>query len=169
MDFHKLPTNSYKLLEDILESDNPVRMLCARFDAASNAEDEELRAMIRDLREKGLLNISWADDKPYRIVINNSARTYKERLAQYEKEHHIYDGNTSAPVNNYSITIGDGNHIKNSKIIAKENNYSNDKELQKTFAEKHPILISVIVSFIVGFVLLFSFWKDIIAWIEGWL
>ncbi len=169
MDFHKLSTNSYKLLEDILESNNPVMMLCARFDAASNTEDEELRAMIRELRENGLLNISWADNKPYRIVINNSARTYKERLAQHENEHQIYDGIIPTTVNNYSITIGDGNHIKNSKIIAKEDNCSNDKELQKTFAEKHPILISVIVSFVVGFVLLFSFWKDIIAWIEGWL
>lgn len=68
-----------------------------------------------------------------------------------------------------SIRIGDNNKISNSQIG--HNNVSNSSGPEcaekKNFIEKHPILISVIVSLATGFVLLFSFWKDIVDWIEG--
>lgn len=63
-----------------------------------------------------------------------------------------------------SISIGDNNKISNTTIV--ENSTVN-KENKKGFTAKHPILISLICSFVVGFILLFSFWTEIISWIEG--
>jgi hypothetical protein len=59
-----------------------------------------------------------------------------------------------------SIKIGDNNIIKNSS-------FNNDETKKKKWPERHPIIISVICSFVVGFMLLFSFWQDIVLWIEG--
>ncbi|MBS9803106.1 hypothetical protein J4052_09035 [Bacillus toyonensis] len=68
-----------------------------------------------------------------------------------------------------SINIGDNNKIKNSSIGHQHNSSgggSQKREEKKTFYEKHPILVSALVSLVIGFVLLFSFWKDIADWIE---
>ena len=60
------------------------------------------------------------------------------------------------------ITIGDNNKINNSVITTGECAKS-----KKNWAERHPIIVSVLASFGVGFLLLFSFWKDIITFLEG--
>lgn len=57
-----------------------------------------------------------------------------------------------------SIRIGDNNKIVKSKII--ENNDNSPNGLRS-------ILITAAISLIVGFILLFSFWGDIVSWIEG--
>jgi hypothetical protein len=67
-----------------------------------------------------------------------------------------------------NIKIGDKNKFKNSSIG--HHFGSNDQEpVKKNFAERHPIIISFIVSLVVGFILLFSFWDSVINWIEGLL
>ena len=63
------------------------------------------------------------------------------------------------------INIGNGNKIIKS-IIAEHNEGSNPIP-PKHFFSRHPWICTFIVSFVVGLVLLFSFWKDIINWIEG--
>lgn len=165
MEFKKLPSNSKKLLDEILQADNPVQMLCERFESASRKEDEEIRGILKELREEGFVNVSWTSNKPYRINISNSARTYNERLAEYEAMMHekvIYNIDS---VNNNSVNIGDGNKINNSKIA---NAITNDSsEEKKSFFEKHPVICSFLISLIAGVVLLFSFWSEIVKWIEG--
>lgn len=65
-----------------------------------------------------------------------------------------------------SINIGNGNKIKNSNIAEKiDNAYSNEN---KRLYDKHPWICSAFISFFAGIILLFSFWENIIAWIEGW-
>ncbi|MGG4018851.1 hypothetical protein ABEV70_26815 [Priestia megaterium] len=64
-----------------------------------------------------------------------------------------------------SIKIGDKNKIKNSSV-GHNYNTSNNEELKKSFLGRHPILVSIVISLITGFVLLFSFWKKIVEWIE---
>ena len=62
------------------------------------------------------------------------------------------------------ITIGDSNFISNSNI--------NDGKMQpqkKNWVERHPVIISALISFVVGFLLLFSFWEDLITYLEGGL
>ena len=110
MEFKKLPSNSKEILDEILQSDNPAQMLCERFESASRKEDEELRGILKELREEGFVNVNWASNKPYLVNISNSARTYNERLAEYEKmmkERVIYNIET---VNNNSVNIGNQCH-----------------------------------------------------------
>ncbi|HEF1898081.1 hypothetical protein ACTFSP_19540 [Bacillus cereus group sp. MYBK108-2] len=64
-----------------------------------------------------------------------------------------------------SIKIGNKNKIKNSSI-GHQYNAATPTE-KKSFAERHPIIISFLVSLVVGFILLFSFWKPIVEWIEN--
>lgn len=61
------------------------------------------------------------------------------------------------------IFIGDNNKITNSTIAEEITN----KIPKKSFVEKHSVMVSMITSLIVEFILLFSFWDDIISWIEG--
>lgn len=63
------------------------------------------------------------------------------------------------------INIGNGNKIKNSTIAEKIEGSSPEK---KRFYDKHPWISGLTISFVIGFVLLFPFWNDIIKWIEGW-
>lgn len=64
------------------------------------------------------------------------------------------------------INIGNGNKIVNSNIAEKiENTNPNEK---KRFYDKHPWICGGLVSLFVGIILLFSFWQNIITWIEGW-
>ena len=83
MNFTKLPASSEKLLQELVATDNPAQMLYARFAQASQQEDDELRCILRELREKGYVNLKWADNMPYYVILNNLARTYQEMLAEY--------------------------------------------------------------------------------------
>ncbi len=60
------------------------------------------------------------------------------------------------------IIIGNNNKIKNSIISD-----GDSSEARKNWVERHPIIINVLISFGVGFLLLFSFWNDIIVFLEG--
>ena len=86
MYFKKLPSNSKQLLDEILTAENPSQMLRFRFEGVSKKEDEELRGIIRELKELGYINVKWADNVPYYVTINNCARTYSEQLKEYEAE-----------------------------------------------------------------------------------
>lgn len=72
-----------------------------------------------------------------------------------------------------AINIGSNNKIQNSiiaddsVIVQKSKDVLQEKHQKKSFLDKHPIVCSLIVSFIVGFLLLFSFWRDIVLWIES--
>jgi hypothetical protein len=66
-----------------------------------------------------------------------------------------------------SIRIGDKNKIKNSSIGHRYTSNERDKEPKKKFHEKHPVLFSLLTSIVGGIILLFSFWKHIIEWVES--
>lgn len=83
MDFKKLPSNSEKLLMEMLCAENPAQVLCSRFENATQQEDDELRGIIRELHQEGYIDVKWANNVPYFVTFNNSARTYNERLAEY--------------------------------------------------------------------------------------
>lgn len=65
-----------------------------------------------------------------------------------------------------SINIGNNNKISHSSIVENNGDSSSEKKY-KNFAERHPVAISIIISFAVGFVLLFSFWQNIVNFIES--
>lgn len=86
MAFYKLPSNSRKLLNEIVIAKNPATMLKERLMGITQVEGDELRGIIRELKELGYIDIRWADNLPYCVTVNNSARTYEEQLKEYEKD-----------------------------------------------------------------------------------
>jgi phosphotransferase system glucose/maltose/N-acetylglucosamine-specific IIC component len=68
-----------------------------------------------------------------------------------------------------NIKIGNKNKIKNSSIGHHSNNSNNKPEKKKSFAEKHTVLISFFISLITGFILLFSFWGNVVDWVESFI
>ena len=72
-----------------------------------------------------------------------------------------------------AINIGSNNKIQNtiitedSVIEQKSNDALSGNHQKKSIVDKHPIVCSLIVSFIVGFILLFSFWREIVLGIES--
>nr|WP_302658090.1 hypothetical protein [uncultured Dysosmobacter sp.] len=117
--FHKLPSNSEKILDEIISSDNPTEMLANRFreyeEQQNFSKDEELRGILDELIELGYIEIAWGDNIPDCIRIKNSARTYPEQLEEYNRER------TAAPVqvvnNNYTFNIADASALH--EIISK--------------------------------------------------
>ena len=65
------------------------------------------------------------------------------------------------------INIGDNNKFKNVTITEKMKSTVEPKSEKKTFAERHPILIGLFCSFVIGVILLFYFWKEIINFLVG--
>ena len=157
MMFQKLPSNSRKLLDEIISAENPVSLLCDKLTEASPQQYQELRGILRELQKKDYLEVLWANNKPYHVTVNNSARTYEERLAKYEAREQASG--------TQNITIGSNNKIKNSTIAGIIN--ANGADTSKGFYEKHPVFCSVLISFLVGLILLFSFWDRVISFIEG--
>lgn len=65
-----------------------------------------------------------------------------------------------------SIKIGDNNKIKKSIILDKSQLRIVDNA-KDDFISKHPVLIGVLISVLAGIVLMFSFWTDVVRFIEG--
>lgn len=61
-----------------------------------------------------------------------------------------------------SIKIGNNNTINKSKI-----GHNNNSDNNKNFVTKHPLLSSLLISLLAGFIMLFSFWDKIISWLEN--
>lgn len=158
--FQKLPSNSKKLLDEILASDNPAQMLSARFENCSDREDDELRGMLRKLIERKYVSIQWANNVPYYVVVNNSARTYDEQLIEYERIHR--PANT---INNYNniggvMILGDANNstILFDALREKAEQIPNNEKLKdrindmeksvrtKSFAEKYNAFIQSVAN-----------------------
>jgi len=171
MEFNKLPMNSKKLLDEIVKAENPTQLLCERFENSSSKEDEELRSLIKELCQSEYIRIPmWADNKPYHVVVNNSARTYDKQLAEYEEEKRTQRGTVYiGTVNDQSVKIGNGNKISNSNIAGIIENHSDSasSDVKKSFYQKHPVICSFLVSLLAGIVLLFTFWSNIVELIEG--
>ena len=86
MEFKKLPSNSKRLLDELVHSENPVELLHLRLEKASPQESEKLYAILRELTNYGYITaMQWADNMRYRLVLSNSARTYDEMLVEYER------------------------------------------------------------------------------------
>lgn len=67
-----------------------------------------------------------------------------------------------------SVNIGNNNRIVNSNISeCIEDGNASTKIEKKRFFERHPVICGFLISLIAGFFLMFSFWKEIIAFIEG--
>lgn len=84
--FEKLPSNSKKLLDDILQSDNPSEFLRKYYVDMPTKDKDVIRGIIRELIGKRFIDVKWADNAPYCVTIHNSARAYEEQLKEYESK-----------------------------------------------------------------------------------
>ncbi|MEY8352542.1 toll/interleukin-1 receptor domain-containing protein [Lachnospiraceae bacterium 54-53] len=112
--FKKLPLNSRKLLKEIVESENPSKMLGERFEkCVSLQEDEMLRSLLRELIDEKYIKINWADNKPYYVQINNSARTYEDQEEVYAS---MRETSNSKKIKEYDVFISHANSDKNDYV-----------------------------------------------------
>ncbi len=89
MDFRRLPSNSEGLLLKLVCSGNPTQVLRELYTGLSAQQGQELDGIIRELQGLGYIEVKWADNEPYFVILNNSARTYSERLAAYNAHNPI--------------------------------------------------------------------------------
>ena len=76
MDFRKLPSNSEGLLLKLIYSENPAQTLQEQYNGLSVQQKQELNGIIRGLKELCYIDVKWADNEPYFVILNNSAKTY---------------------------------------------------------------------------------------------
>lgn len=62
-----------------------------------------------------------------------------------------------------AINIGDNNKIQRSTIS--ENSKIENKE-QKNRAEKHPVIVGIIIAVVSGIILKFTIWDEIVCFIN---
>lgn len=48
-----------------------------------------LGGLFRELRQEGYIDVKWADNVPYFVTFNNSARTYNEQLVEYAAQKEV--------------------------------------------------------------------------------
>ncbi|WP_303797613.1 TIR domain-containing protein [Ruminococcus flavefaciens] len=85
MSFVKLPSNSEKLLFELVQAENPTRLLNEQYNLSKGRAKQELDGIVRELEEYGYIIVNWAGNMPFFVTLNNSARTYSEKLADYER------------------------------------------------------------------------------------
>lgn len=99
MNFYKLPSNSEQLLGELVDAETPSKYLYNKYKNANSKEKDILRGIIKELRENGFIDVIWADNCPVRVNLNNSARTYGEKLAEYERQIEAFQNKSSEKSN----------------------------------------------------------------------
>lgn len=118
-----IPKNSMDLLHQLLEEDNPVEYMRFLFREMDNKSDSRLRAMMRDLKEKGYIITSWADNVPCFIEFNEKAYTInEENRREMQKGTYIINNITNG---NANINSTD-NSVRNTNI-----SYNDEKIFEK--------------------------------------
>ena len=116
--FTKLPSNSEKLLNELVQAKNPTELLCEKVRAVTGKNEEELMGIIRELRKEDYIDVKWADDLPYIVTLNNSARTYGEKLAEYEKQLQVHQSKSPEKRNTNKERVAE--FIQRGERIGKE-------------------------------------------------
>lgn len=86
MEFNKLPSNSEKILLKIEQAENPTQALTNLYRECLGKKRQILDGIIQELVKKKYIKVSWADNLPYLVTVNNSARTYEEQLSEYKSK-----------------------------------------------------------------------------------
>ena len=80
--FQKAPSNSQKLLDEIISSENSVSLLRDKLKKASPQQDRELRGILRELQESGYLTIFWANNEQTEEYIADFVAMFEEKLGK---------------------------------------------------------------------------------------
>ena len=155
MDYEPVSSAARTLLSEIINDKKPTKLLRDKYDLIQ--EKVLLCSNLGELESHGLIKIQWANNKPYHVIVTASGRAYEEKLAE-----HVDAKNGKQAI---SITVGSNNKISKSVIAGIINIDEASKD--KNYFEKHPVICGFLISLLVGIVLLFSFWSQIIRFVEG--
>lgn len=64
------------------------------------------------------------------------------------------------------IKIGNNNKIKNSTI---SENLTIENDNKENWFQKHPVVTGILSAVVAGFVLMFSFWSDLVEFIQKFI
>ena len=137
MSFHKLPSNSQEILDELVDSYNPSEYLSNKYRNASPQEKAVLRGIIKELKDNGYIYVTWHDNCPGIVYLNNSARTYHEQLMEYEGDLKKYDDTTIRGSALYDVFISHANKDKNDYV--NELKHSLDKLRINIFYDKDTL------------------------------
>lgn len=69
MEISRLSIDAEKILNGIVQAENPTHFLCECFKNLSAKEDENLRSIIQELCQTGYIDVSmWASNEPYHVI-----------------------------------------------------------------------------------------------------
>ena len=83
--FNKLPSNSEKLLLELVQAESASQVLQAKYEGITHKERDILDGIVKELISFGYISAKWADNIPYIVNLSNSARTYSEQLIELEE------------------------------------------------------------------------------------
>lgn len=86
MSFDQLPSETEKVLVELVRTENPTQTLYAQYEKCTAKERFDLDCVIRELKEYGYINIKWAGNMPYIVSLTNSAKDYVKQLLEYEAQ-----------------------------------------------------------------------------------
>lgn len=119
-----ISNEALKLLEDIIKNENSTQYWEERFKNLSIKEDGILRGCFKELKEKGLIDVKWADNLPYIIVVSKEGYLYYENLdssveeTQFDKEMKALldrTKNIKSPINAAPISVNINEYNRPSK------------------------------------------------------
>lgn len=83
--FNKLPSNSEKLLLELVQAESASKVLQAKYEGITHKERDILDGIVKELISFGYISAKWADNIPYIVNLSNSARAYSEQLMALEE------------------------------------------------------------------------------------
>ena len=164
MEYDYISPDSEEILNLIVTASNPSQVLCDLFNASDSSKADKLRSIIGELQAQNYIKVFWADGIPYHVTVNNKASEYKNKASIKDQNH----SSTHITIDK-SINIGNGNYFTDSPVgnDNRVQNHLHGAGKKEKFWNRHPIITSVIATIIASFIMLFSFWANIIGWIEG--
>ena len=84
--FEKLSNEAYELLGEILEHETEKDYWETRFKGLSNRDDTILRGCFKELREKNMISVNWADNIPYRIQVLKDGYLYEKHIKEIDEQ-----------------------------------------------------------------------------------
>lgn len=138
-----------ELLSELRTVQDPNAWLTRKYQSCTKQEKNSLNEAIGELESLGYLTVFWADDIAYHINIKKDDKV--DSVSKRSSEN--------------ILIIGNNNKIRNSNIGV--NNSIVGEQEEKRFWEKHPFALALITAIIAAFIMMFSFWDKIVAFIEG--
>lgn len=137
------------LLNELKNAKDPNLYITDKYQSCTKQEKNSLNKTLGELERLGYLSVLWADNIAYFIAFKNG----------------INDNVNNMNCAENVLIIGDNNKINNSNIGV--NNSLVGEQEKKRFWEKHPLALALIATIIATFIMMFSFWDILVAFIEG--